>query len=71
MGPIHTDKHRHPPLGGVLLSMYRHEWRKVFWGNCLSKTLCKSQPDRHIQKRGGIGKISPIHGQLFGLGRVP
>ena len=44
---------------------------KFFWGKCLSKTLCKSQPDRHIQKRGGIGQISPIHGQLFGLRRVP
>ena len=44
---------------------------KFFWGSCLSKTLCKSQPDRHILKRGGLGQISPIHGQLFGLGRVP
>jgi len=26
---------------------------KFFWGSCLSKTLCKSQPDRHILKRGG------------------
>ena len=26
---------------------------KFFWGNCLSKTLCKSQPDRPILKKGG------------------
>ncbi len=44
---------------------------KFFWGNCLSKTLCKSQPDRHIQKGGGQAQISPDTEQLFGLGRVP
>ena len=33
---------------------------KFFWDNCLSKTLCKSQPDRHIQKRGGKPKLTPI-----------
>ena len=32
---------------------------KFFWGKCLSKTLCKSQPDRHIQKRGGKPKLAP------------
>ena len=26
---------------------------KFFWGNCLSKTLCKSQPARPILKKGG------------------
>ena len=32
---------------------------KFFWGGCLSKTLCKSQPDRHIQKMGGKPKLAP------------
>jgi hypothetical protein len=44
---------------------------KFFWGNCSSKTLCKSQPDRHIQKRGGIPQINPDTEHLFGLRRVP
>jgi hypothetical protein len=44
---------------------------KFFWGSCLSKTLCKSQPDRHILKRGGLGQINPDTEQLLNLGRVP
>ena len=32
---------------------------KFFWGSCLSKTLCKSQPDRHILKKGGARPNKP------------
>jgi len=35
------------------------EGKKVFLGGCLSKTVCKSQPDRVVKKGGCIGPICP------------